>query len=90
MWTSLNKSFASCLRQAGLCGFARKRKILSLDKVLLFFPIVLPYFYGTGSAGAQKHPFTIFLLTFRPAILRGKLPLERLEIRNLNIPNITP
>jgi hypothetical protein len=23
MWTSLNKSFASCLRQAGLCGFAR-------------------------------------------------------------------
>jgi hypothetical protein len=23
MWTNLNKSFASCLRQAGLCGFAR-------------------------------------------------------------------
>jgi hypothetical protein len=47
-----------------------------MNKVLMSFPIVLPYFYGTGSAGARKHSYSIFLLTFRPAILRGKLPLE--------------
>jgi hypothetical protein len=61
-----------------------------MDKVLMSFPIVLPYFYGTGSAGAHKHSFTMFLLIFSPAILRGKLPLQRLEIRNLSIPNSTP
>jgi hypothetical protein len=54
MWTSLNKSFAPCLRQAGLCGFARKRKILSMDKGIIVLSycaplehrnILLQYFY---------------------------------------------
>jgi hypothetical protein len=86
---STNPLRPACGRQA-YAALREQEKFYQWTKALLFFPIVLPYFYGTDSAGAQKHSYSIFLLTFRPAILRGKLPLERLEIRNLNIPNITP